>query len=64
MNDLTHDVHMFEHSLSGLTSEALAKSKEHWFISRLNEEEIISAIEQLQVVLVLKRAQKNMERAA
>lgn len=64
MTDLAHQTAMVEFALSSATSDMLAKSAEPWFVRRLNEEEVISAIEQLNVVLVRKRAQKQMEKAA
>lgn len=63
-DDLDHITGMNEFAVSTSVGEMLDRSAEHWFISRLTEETVISAIEQLQVVLVRKRAQKQMEKAA
>lgn len=63
MSDLIHRVSMEEHALFSHTSNMLALADEPWFINRLNEEEIIAAIERLNVILVKKRKHK-MEKAA
>ena len=61
--DLNHTVAMDQHALAGVVGDILSKSMEPWFIRRLTEDEIISAIEQLNVVLVRKRAQKERRAA-
>lgn len=59
MTDLIHRVAMEEHALFSHTSNMLALADEPWFLNRLNEEEIIAAIERLQVILVKKRQHKR-----
>jgi hypothetical protein len=59
MMDLSHEVAMWEQSLSTTTATILDLSSEPWFIERLCEEDIIAAIERLQAALVLKRRAKR-----